>query len=39
MKFELSDYMRELSDEEILADIISVANNIGTDYISISGIK
>lgn len=36
MRFELNEYKRELTDEEILQDIKSVASSLGTDYISIS---
>lgn len=36
MIFELNEYKRELTDEEIIEDIKSVASLLGTDYISIS---
>ena len=36
VRFELNEYKRELTDEEILQDIKSVASSLGTDYISIS---
>lgn len=39
MIFELDDYKRELTDDEILADIKSVASSLGTDYISIATYK
>ena len=35
MRFELNDYKKELTDEEILADIKLVADKLGKDYISI----
>ncbi|MGB4023519.1 MAG: HNH endonuclease [Acutalibacteraceae bacterium] len=36
MRFELNDYKKELTDEEILEDIKLVAEKLGQDYISIS---
>jgi hypothetical protein len=36
MKFELNDYKRELTDEEILDNIRLVADSLDTDYLSIS---
>ena len=39
MKFELNDYKRELSDQEIIEDIRRVAEELRTDYISISTYK
>lgn len=39
MIFELDDYKRELTDDEILADIKSVASSLGTTYISIATYK
>lgn len=39
MIFELKDYKKELTDDEILADIKSVASSLGTDYISIATYK
>lgn len=39
MVFKLEEYKRELSDDEILADIKTVASNLGTDYISIATYK
>lgn len=39
MKFELNEYKRELSDDEILNDIKSVANKLNVDYIAISTYK
>ncbi len=39
MIFKLDDYKRELTDDEILADIKSVASSLGTDYISIATYK
>ena len=39
MKFELNEYKRELTDEEILNDIKNVANTLNCDYISISTYK
>ena len=39
MIFELDDYKRELTDDEILADIKSVASTLDTDYISIATYK
>lgn len=36
VKFELNEYKKELTDEEILQDIKSVASSLGTDYISVS---
>ena len=36
MIFELNDYKKELTDEEILQDIKTVASSLGTDYISVS---
>ena len=34
--FELNEYKKELTDEEIIEDIKSVASSLGTDYISLS---
>lgn len=39
IKFELNEYKRELSDDEILNDIKNVAETLGVDYISISTYK
>lgn len=39
MRFELNEYKGELSDDEILNDIRRVAQNLNTDYISISVYK
>jgi len=39
MKFELNEYKRELTDEEIIADIKRVAEQLNIDYISISTYK
>lgn len=39
MIFELDEYKRELTDDEILADIKSVASSLGTAYISIATYK
>lgn len=39
MLFELNEYKKELTDEEILEDIKSVASSLGTDYIPISTYK
>ena len=39
MKFELNDYKRQLTDEEILQDISKTAKELSTDYISISTYK
>jgi hypothetical protein len=39
MIFELDDYKRELTDDEILDDIKSVASSLGNDYISIATYK
>ena len=39
MIFELNEYKKELTEEEILEDIKSVASSLGTDYISISTYK
>ena len=36
MHFELKDYRRELTDDEILSDIKTVASQLGKEYISIS---
>ena len=36
MKFELNDYRKELTDEEIIEDIKRVAQELEHDYISIS---
>lgn len=36
MKFELSEYKKQLTDEEILDDIERVANNLNVGYLSIS---
>lgn len=36
MYFELKDYRRELTDDEILSDIKTVASQLGKEYISIS---
>lgn len=36
MKFELNDYKKELTDEEIIEDIKRVAKELVHDYISIS---
>ena len=36
MIFELDDYKRELSDEEILEDIKTVASSLEADYIPIA---
>lgn len=36
MIFELNEYKKELTDEEILEDIKSVAASLGTDYVSVS---
>lgn len=35
MKFELNEFKKELTDEEILLDIKQVAKNLGREYISI----
>ncbi len=39
MKFELNDYKKELTDDEILSDIKAVAKQLGKSYISISTYK
>lgn len=39
MKFELNDYKRELSDEEILSDIQRVAQELKVEYIPISSYR
>ncbi len=39
MKFELNKYTGQLSDNEILMDILSVAKKLNVDYISISTYK
>ena len=39
MKFELNDYKKELTDEEIIEDIKRMAKELGHDYISISTYK
>lgn len=39
MIFEIDEYKRELTDDEILADIKSVASSLGTAYISIATYK
>lgn len=39
MKFELNEYKSQLTDDEILTDIIETANRLGKDYISISTYK
>ena len=39
IKFELNEYKRELSDDEILNDIKNVAETLGVDYIPISTYK
>lgn len=36
MKFELNEWKKQLTDEEILADIQETAKTLGKDYISIS---
>lgn len=36
MKFELNEYKQQLTDEEILTDILETAKRLGKDYISIS---
>ncbi|MFZ3152041.1 MAG: HNH endonuclease [Anaerolineaceae bacterium] len=39
MKFELNEFKRELTDEEIIEDIKRVAKELNTDYIAISTYK
>ncbi len=39
MKFELNEWKKQLTDEEILADIQKTAKTLGQDYISISKYK
>lgn len=39
MKFELNEYKSQLTDDEILTDIIETANRLGKDYISVSTYK
>ena len=39
MKFELNDYKKQLTDEEILQDIKTVAGLLDVGYISISMYK
>ena len=39
MKFELNEWKRQLTDEEIIADIQKTAATLGEDYISISTYK
>lgn len=39
MKFELNEYHRQLTDEEIIQDIIEIAQRLCTDYMSIATYK
>lgn len=39
MKFELNEWKKELTDEEILSDIQETAKALGKEYISISTYK
>lgn len=39
MKFELNTYTRKLTDDEILNDILNVAQELKIDYLSISTYK
>lgn len=39
MKFELNEWKKQLTDEEIIADIQETATKLGKDYISISTYK
>lgn len=39
MKFELNEYRQNLSNEEILSDIMKTAEQLGQDYISLSYYK
>lgn len=39
MKFELNEWKRQLTDEEILSDIKETAKTLGKDYISIAAYK
>ena len=39
MKFELNEYHGQLTDEEIIQDIIETAQRLCTDYMSITTYK
>lgn len=39
VKFELNDYKRQLTDDEIISDIAETAKRLETDYLSISSYK